>query len=139
MTAGTGTWSTPDNLPMAPVASTSATLPGVTISDNIIEGNFAGTNRSIIEVTGFPAVSFSGNKIRNNENWLPNTFISMSLIYKLQSIKSLPVPISDVSNCEQRAKSIITVRGTNSLTISNELYENNFIIDDYNPRITSLS
>jgi hypothetical protein len=109
------------------------------VSKNTIDGNFAGTNRSVIEITGFPIVSFSGNEIRNNENWLPDTFIGKNPIFKLQTDKSVPKTFATAAECEQRAKSIITIRGTSNLTLKDEIYEKNSIIDDYNPLIVDKS
>lgn len=49
------------------------------------------------------------------------------------------MPITNIIDCEQRAKSIVTIRGTRSLTIQDETFNNNYIVDDFNPRITAVS
>ena len=80
-TASTDSWYTPELTQITPLNG----IVGVTLSSNSIETNFAGTNRSIIEVSGFPMVTFSKNIIQNNENWLPTSFKNFSPIFPLQS------------------------------------------------------
>jgi hypothetical protein len=73
------TWYTPDMTVITPLKG----QVGVKLTNNLIEFNFAGTNRSIIEISGFPKVTFDKNRIVNNENWLPSSFKSLSPIYSL--------------------------------------------------------
>ena len=55
------------------------------IKDNEIENNYAGLQRSIVHIEGFPKVVFSDNIIKENENYLPNTFRDESGIYAQQT------------------------------------------------------
>lgn len=57
--ATTDTYSASDNYKVVPISSNIQS--GVTLTANVIDGNFAGTNRSIFAIVGFPVVKFSLN------------------------------------------------------------------------------
>lgn len=51
---------------------------GVKLNLNIIKNNYAGTNKSIFNIQGFPTVYFDSNTINSNENWSPINFKNYS-------------------------------------------------------------
>lgn len=57
----------------------------------------------------------------------------------MQRDKSTPVEVIDVDKLEQRARSIVTVRGSISVQFSSDSFSGNFVVDDFNPDITHIS
>jgi hypothetical protein len=68
----------------------------ISFDNNKIQNNFAGTNKAIILIEGFPNVQFTSNSLTDNENWMPTTFIQLSPIFSAQTDKTTPVILSTI-------------------------------------------
>lgn len=135
--ASTDTRYTLESLSMTRLNSpTDGTGDKISFENNTIQNCFAGTNKAIILIEGFPNVQFSKNSFTDNENWMPSSFIELSPIYAAQTDKTTPAILTTIKGYSIRAKSIISTRATNYLSFSADTFTNNYVIDDYDTLVT---
>ena len=105
----------------------------VNIAGNDIRNNHAGVQRSIIHVEGFPWVVFSTNYIAENENYLPNSFRDCCRVYEQQTDKGTPAALTEIGEVLDRAKTIVYVRGAETVSFTGDTFRANSVIDEFTP------
>ena len=86
-----------------------------------------------MDFEGMPKVVFNSNTIQYNENYLPNAFVLQCSIYDQQTDTSSPTELTELQEVLDRAKSIITVRGAETLSFTSDIFEGNSVIDEWTP------
>ena len=103
------------------------------INDNAFQANYAGTDTSVIEIQGFKNVKYSANVHSLNENFITNTFLQLSLMKNLMKDFYKNAIFIDPADVLTRAKSIVHIRGLESLDATKNVYTNNYVIDCFSP------
>ena len=95
--------------------------------------NFAGRDTSVIEIKGFKDVKYESNTHQENENWISNSYRLTSALYRQQTSSETPLLISDPSEIQTRARSIVHFRGLEWLTATSNSYTKNYVVDIHSP------
>ena len=105
---------------------------------NTYHHNFAGNQRSVVEVEGVPIVYSFGEVYSNNENWFQHAYLAYSQFRGLQAVGSTPEELpklnaSALAAYPFKARSILYIWRASHVRFDTTKFIANFVVDDLHP------
>ena len=97
----------------------------VTLDSNIFQQNFVGKDKHVVSIEGFDTVTVTGDTFMLNENYLPQSFNSISPLATLFT----QTEVTSLDYYDYKAQAILRVAASTEIQLSSLTFEENWIAD----------